>query len=197
MLSIVFQEVEKSSMSEKKVLTILGTGFEEVEALAPVDLLRRAEVPCQMASVESDRWVTGRNGVRVEADVLLKDIGDVIFDGLIIPGGPGTTVLRKNQAVLKIIQAHRAQDKLVGAICAAPVVLLDAGVLPPKHTGHMTILNELPDMNQGQSVVIDGKVITSRGAGTAIEFGLSIVSALAGAQAAEQVAKSIHFPWEG
>nr|VFJ57526.1 MAG: 4-methyl-5(b-hydroxyethyl)-thiazole monophosphate biosynthesis [Candidatus Kentron sp. DK] len=180
-------------MTEKNVLIILGTGFEEVEALAPVDLLRRAEISCQMASVEPHRLVTGRNGIRVEADVLLQDVEDNIFDALIIPGGPGTAAIRKNTAVLDMIRAHRSRDKLIGAICAAPLVLLDAGVLPAaRHTGHMTVLEELPGIEEQQAVVVDGKVITSRGAGTAIEFGLSLVSALAGADTADAVAKSIH-----
>ncbi|VFN01234.1 MAG: 4-methyl-5(b-hydroxyethyl)-thiazole monophosphate biosynthesis [Candidatus Kentron sp. G] len=180
-------------MNKKSVLVILGNGFEEIEALAPVDLLRRAQVPCQMASVESGRLVTGRNGVRVEADVSFEEVRHRTFDALIIPGGPGTMELRKKTAVLEMVRAHRQQDKLVGAICAAPVVLLDAGVLPgPRHTGHITIVNELPGIEQGQAVVVDGKVITSRGAGTAIEFGLALVSALAGEEVAVEVAKSIH-----
>nr|VFJ69920.1 MAG: 4-methyl-5(b-hydroxyethyl)-thiazole monophosphate biosynthesis [Candidatus Kentron sp. FW] len=181
-------------MNQKTVLIVLGNGFEEIEALAPVDLLRRAEVSCQTASVESDRWVTGRNGIRVEADVSLQQVDDQIFDALIIPGGPGTGELRKNPAVLKMIRSHHERDRIVGAICAAPTVLLDAGVLPgPKHTGHMSILPELPEIDEGQAVVIDGKVITSRGAGTAIEFGLALAVVLAGQEVAEQVAKSIHY----
>lgn len=181
-------------MNQKTVLVILGTGFEEVEALVPVDLLRRAQVPCQTASVESDRLVTGRNQIRVEADVMLGEVRDRIFDALIIPGGPGVAQLRKNPDVLEMIRAHRREDKVVGAICAAPVVLLDAGVLPgARHTGHMTVLDELPELDERQRVVVDGKVITSRGAGTAIEFGLALVSALAGQGAAEEVARSIHY----
>jgi len=185
-------------MSQKTVLVILGAGFEEIEALAPVDLLRRAEVSCQMASVETHRLVTGRNGIRVEADVLLEEVKDTIFDALIIPGGPGTAELRKNAAVLAMIRAHREQDKLVGAICAAPVVLLEAGVLPgARHTGHKTILDELPGIEEQQAVVVDGKIITSRGAGTALEFGLALVLALAGEAAAQAVAESIHHGLNG
>lgn len=180
-------------MNKKNALILLGTGFEEVEALAPVDMLRRAGVPCQMASVEAERLVTGRNGIRVEADVMLEEVRDEIFDALIIPGGPGTAEIRKNTAVLNMIRAHRKEDKLLGAICAAPVVLLDAGVLPgAKHTGHKSILNELPQIREQEAVVADGRIITSRGAGTAVEFGLALVAALAGQDAAEEVAGSIH-----
>nr|VFJ97134.1 MAG: 4-methyl-5(b-hydroxyethyl)-thiazole monophosphate biosynthesis [Candidatus Kentron sp. H]VFJ97881.1 MAG: 4-methyl-5(b-hydroxyethyl)-thiazole monophosphate biosynthesis [Candidatus Kentron sp. H]VFK03148.1 MAG: 4-methyl-5(b-hydroxyethyl)-thiazole monophosphate biosynthesis [Candidatus Kentron sp. H] len=181
-----------------RVLVILGNGFEEIEALAPVDLLRRAEIPCQTASVETDRQVTGRNGIRVEADVFFRDVRDRTFEALIVPGGPGTAALRKNTDLLASLRAHRKQDKLVGAICAAPLVLLDAGILPgPRHTGHMTILDELPEIDEHRGVVADGKVITSRGAGTAMEFGLALVSALAGREAADRVAESIHYGLSG
>nr|VFK59305.1 MAG: 4-methyl-5(b-hydroxyethyl)-thiazole monophosphate biosynthesis [Candidatus Kentron sp. TUN]VFK67886.1 MAG: 4-methyl-5(b-hydroxyethyl)-thiazole monophosphate biosynthesis [Candidatus Kentron sp. TUN] len=181
-------------MNEKTVLIVLGNGFEEIEALAPVDLLRRAEVSCKTASVESDRWVTGRNGIRVEADVSFHEVKNQLFDALIVPGGPGTGALRKNPAVLEMIRAHRKQGKILGAICAAPTVLLDAGVLPgPKYTGHMSIVSELPEIDEQQAVVVDGKVITSRGAGTAIEFGLALTFVLTGQEVAEQVAKSIHY----
>jgi len=181
-------------MNQKTVLIILGNGFEEIEALAPLDLLRRAEVSCQTASVEPDRWVTGRSGIRVEADVLLQQVDDQIFDALIIPGGPGTGALRKNPSVLDMVRAHRKRDKILGAICAAPTVLLDAGVLPgPKHTGHGTILSELPEIDEEQAVVVDDRVITSRGAGTAIEFGLALAFFLAGQEVAKEVAKSIHY----
>nr|VFK11152.1 MAG: 4-methyl-5(b-hydroxyethyl)-thiazole monophosphate biosynthesis [Candidatus Kentron sp. LPFa]VFK14881.1 MAG: 4-methyl-5(b-hydroxyethyl)-thiazole monophosphate biosynthesis [Candidatus Kentron sp. LPFa]VFK27527.1 MAG: 4-methyl-5(b-hydroxyethyl)-thiazole monophosphate biosynthesis [Candidatus Kentron sp. LPFa] len=181
-------------MSKKTVLIILGTGFEEIEALAPADLLRRAEISCQTASVESERWVTGRNGIRVEADVLLHEVEDQLFDALIIPGGPGTAELRKNPDVLKMIRAHHSEDRIIGAICAAPTVLLEAGVLPgPKHTGHMSIIPELPEIDTQQAVVVDGKVITSRGAGTAMEFGLAVAFVLTGQEVAEGVAKSIHY----
>nr|VFK21671.1 MAG: 4-methyl-5(b-hydroxyethyl)-thiazole monophosphate biosynthesis [Candidatus Kentron sp. LFY] len=181
-------------MSQKTVLIILGNGFEEIEALAPADLLRRAEVSCKTASVEPDRWVTGRSGIRVEADAFLHEVEDQRFDALIIPGGPGTAELRKNPHVLEMVRVHRKEDKIIGAICAAPTVLLDAGVLPgPKHTGHMSILPELPEIDQEQAVVVDGKVITSRGAGTAIEFGLAVAFVLTGQEVAEGVAKSIHY----
>ena len=181
-------------MTEKTALVILGEGFEEVEALAPVDMLRRAGVACTTASCESSLLVKGRNGVRVEADTLLEEVKGRTFDCLVVPGGPGTAALRKNASVLETVRGHHAEEKLVGAICAAPTVLLDAGVLPgPKHTGHITVLPELPDIDQQRAVIVDGNVITSRGAGTAVAFGLALVSALAGQLKADEVAESIHY----
>ena len=180
-------------MTAKTTLVILGTGFEEIEALAPVDLLRRAGVECTTASCEGDRMVLGRSGIRVEADTLLDEVTGRTFDCLVVPGGPGTMALRQDPRVLDLVRAHHGEDKLIGAICAAPVVLLDAGVLPGiRYTGHASILLELPEI-QEQAVVVDGRVLTSRGAGTAVEFGLALVAVLVGQEQADAVAASIHF----
>jgi 4-methyl-5(b-hydroxyethyl)-thiazole monophosphate biosynthesis len=129
----------------------------------------------------------------VEADTLLDEVAGRTFDCLVVPGGPGTKALRQDPRVLELVRAHRGEDKLIGAICAAPTVLLDAGVLPGiRYTGHASILAELPEL-QEQAVVVDGKVLTSRGAGTAVEFGLALVAALLGQEQADAVAASIHF----
>jgi 4-methyl-5(b-hydroxyethyl)-thiazole monophosphate biosynthesis len=180
-------------MTAKEALVILGKGFEEIEALAPVDLLRRAGVECTTASREDDRMVQGRSGITVEADILIDEAAGRTFDCLVVPGGPGTMALRQDPRVLDLVRAHHGEDKLIGAICAAPTVLLDAGVLPGiKYTGHVSILSELPEI-QEQAVVFDGRVLTSRGAGTAVEFGLALVAALVGQEQADAVAASIHF----
>jgi 4-methyl-5(b-hydroxyethyl)-thiazole monophosphate biosynthesis len=180
-------------MTAKTTLVILGKGFEEIEALAPVDLLRRAGVECTTASCEGDRMVLGRSGIRIEADTLLDEVAGRSFDCLVIPGGPGTMALRQDPRVLDLVRAHHGEDKLIGAICAAPAVLLDAGVLPGiRYTGHASILSELPEI-QEQAVVVDGRVLTSRGAGTAVEFALALVAVLVGQEQADAVAASIHF----
>lgn len=180
-------------MSAKTALIVLGEGFEEIEALAPVDLLRRAEVECTMVSCEPTLMVRGRSGVRVEADAVIEDVADRLYDCIIVPGGPGTAALRKDSRVLELLRVHRAQHRVIGAICAAPTVLLDAGLLPgPRYTGHASIAPELPDLDT-QAVVIEGDLITSRGAGTAVAFGLALVGKLAGEDKREQIAESIHF----
>jgi 4-methyl-5(b-hydroxyethyl)-thiazole monophosphate biosynthesis len=180
-------------MTSKTALVILGKGFEEIEALAPVDLLRRAGVECTTASCEADRMVLGRSGVRVEADTLLDEVAGQTFDCLVVPGGPGTMALRQDPRVLELVRAHHGEHKLIGAICAAPTVLHDAGVLTGiNYTGHVSILSELPEI-QEQAVVVDGRVLTSRGAGMAVEFGLALVAALVGQEQADTVAASIHF----
>lgn len=181
-------------MSEKKVLVLLGEGFEEIETVAPVDLLRRAEISCRLVSCEEGRWVKGRCGMRLEADRSLSEVSkSALFDGVVVPGGPGVGRLRKNEEVLELLKRHAAAGKLIGAICAAPTVLLAAGILPgPRYTGHFSIVETLPDLIDDQAVVVDDKIITSRGAGTAVHFGLALVSALAGPDVAKGVAASIH-----
>lgn len=180
-------------MSGKSALIVLGEGFEEIEALAPVDLLRRAAVECTVASCEPTRMVRGRSGVRVEADVVIDELADRVFDCIIIPGGPGTAALRRDSRVLALLRAHRAENRLIGAICAAPTVLLEAGLLPgPRYTGHASIAAELPEL-EAQAVVVEGDLVTSRGAGTAVAFGLALVEKLVGQDKRNQIAASIHF----
>jgi protein deglycase len=181
-------------MSKKTALVVIGNGVEELEALAPVDVLRRADVACTVASRESTRLVEGRNGIRVEADILLDEATGKTFDCIVIPGGPGTAAARRDPRVIELVRSHRTRDKIVSAICAAPTVLLEAGILPgPRHTGHVSILAELPGLDQTQAVVVDGNLITSRGAGTAVQFGLALAAALIGNAKADEVADSIHF----
>lgn len=181
-------------MSEKKVLVLLGEGFEEIETVAPVDLLRRAGVVCRLVSCEASRWVKGRCGMRLEADRSLSEVSKTaLFDGVVVPGGPGVARLRENEAVLELLRRHAAAGKLIGAICAAPTVLMAAGILPgPRYTGHFSIVDTLPELVSDQAVVVDGPIVTSRGAGTAVHFGLALIEELVGADVAEGVAASIH-----
>ena len=180
-------------MKHKSALIVIGEGVEEMEAVAPVDLLRRAGLACTVASREPALTVLGRNGITLTADRMLEDVTPRLHDALVIPGGPGIAEMRKDARVIDLVRDHRRQDRLVAAICAAPLVLLDAGVLPgPRYTGHLSVQPELPAMDVQQDVVVDDNVITSRGAGTAVSFGLALVAALCGPDEARAVAHSIH-----
>lgn len=181
-------------MSRKTALVILAEGFEELEAIAPVDLLRRAEIDCTLASQTGTTLVTGRNGIRVEADRPLDEVAAQRFDCLVVPGGPSTAALRKDARVLELARQHAEPGSLVGAICAAPLVLLDAGVLPARYTGHASIAGELPDLDADHPVVVHSNIVTSRGAGTAVHFGLALVKLLQGLERAQEVAVAIHHP---
>jgi protein deglycase len=174
----------------KRVLCILETGFEEIEAIAPVDLLRRAGVEVVMAGV-SGMEVTGRCGIRVAADVLLENVSGDDFDALFLPGGPAVMALRKNAEVIALIRGFHAAGKFIAAICAAPLLLKDAGLLENAHfTAHFSTAAELPE-SKGARVISDGKLLTSRGAGTAVEFGLACVAVLCGKEAADEVGRAV------
>ena len=173
----------------KRVLCVLENGFEEIEAIAPVDLLRRAGIEVVMAGV-SAREVIGKCGVRVTADALLGEVSGDDFDALFLPGGPAVTELRKNAEVIALIRAFHAAGKTIAAICAAPLLLKDAAVLEGKRiTAHFSIKDELPEITDNR-VEREANLLTSRGAGTAIDFGLAFVALLAGDEAAAEVSRT-------
>lgn len=175
------------------VLTILPEGFEELEAVAPIDVWRRAELKVTVAALGAHRDVLGRNGMTLRADTTLGHVGpEAVYDVLFLPGGPGVSHLRASPEVLELVGRHVMADKWIAAICAAPLVLKDAGLLAGRrYTAHPTTSTELPEAIETEPVVIDGKIITSRGAGTALALGLSVIEQLRGAEKAQEVGLSI------
>lgn len=175
-------------------LIVLTEGFEEIEAISPIDLLRRAGVEVTVASREDRLTVTGRSQLAVQAEVALAELAGRFFDLLVLPGGPGTAALRRDPRVLDLARQHAAAGRWVAAICAAPTVLRDAGLLDGRRvTAHHSVAAEFPQGLAADPVVIDGRIITSRGAGTALHFGLACVEALAGEETARRIAASVHF----
>lgn len=179
----------------QKALVILAEGFEEIEAIAPIDILRRAGIDVTVASLDADGYVTGKVGMTVQVDRPFAEIAEETFDLLVLPGGPGHKSLRESKFVLESVRRHAREGKIVGAICAAPTVLHEAGILAGRrYTAHYTVADELTEIQAGEAVVRDGNVLTSRGAGTAVAFGLALVRASLGEAAADEVAASIHEP---
>jgi 4-methyl-5(b-hydroxyethyl)-thiazole monophosphate biosynthesis len=177
----------------KSALLLLANGFEEIEATCPIDLLRRAETNVSVASCENSLWVTGRSNIKLEADCLFDGEISKDHDMLVLPGGPAVFELRKNPQVLSLIRDFDQVGKPIGAICAAPLLLLDAEIIRGRrHTAHGSVSNELPDIQNEQLVVHDENLITSRGAGTAVEFGLRLVEILYGEEKANEIRHSIH-----
>lgn len=175
-----------------RVLCLVAGGFEELELVAPVDLLRRAGAEAVLAAVGANLEVTGRNGLVMRADALLAAVDPGGFDLLFLPGGPAVAVLRADGRAAHWAGAFAAAGKPVAAICAAPLVLKDAGLLAGRRfTAHFSTVDELPDALTGERVVEDGLILTSRGAGTAVEFGLALVDRLCGEGAEEEIARSI------
>ena len=174
------------------VLVLLADGFEEIEALAPVDLLRRAEIDVTVASLSENRHATGRSGLTAHADAALSTVQGQVFDLLFLPGGAGVKNLRADPRVRELVQQQHAAGRWLAAICAAPTVLNDCGLLAGKrYTAHFSVANELPAILAAERIVTDGKITTSRGAGTAVEFGLHLVALLTSASKAAEISKAI------
>ncbi|MFP6900498.1 MAG: DJ-1 family glyoxalase III [Opitutales bacterium] len=178
---------------KKAALVVLTDGFEEIEAVTPIDLLRRAETEVTVASATESLEVTGKIGVVLRAETLLDACLDREYDLLVLPGGPGVFTLRQDARVLDLIRSRVEEGQLVAAICAAPLLLLDADILEGKeHTAHGTVADELPDMQEDVAVVEDFPLITSRGPGTAFAFGLALVRLMHGEKVASQIAAETH-----
>lgn len=177
-----------------RALILLADGFEELEMIAPLDLLRRAGVEVTVASVGEGIHVTGRCGLNVHGDTSLAAIeANASFDLLLLPGGPGVRILRANSRVRARVLAQHAAGRWIAAICAAPTVLNDAGILSGRrYTAHASVANELTALLAAERVVVDGHLVTSRGAGTAVDFGLKLVEHLVSPAKAREISDSIH-----
>jgi 4-methyl-5(b-hydroxyethyl)-thiazole monophosphate biosynthesis len=177
---------------KKRVLCLLAEGVEELELVAPVDVLRRAGADVVVATLAANPETAGRNGIVLRGDAALEAVGKQDFDLLFIPGGPAVSGLRHDGRAAQLAKKFIAAGKPVGAICAGPLVLEDAGLLAGKRfTAHSSVVNELPGALTGERVVEDGLIMTSRGAGTALEFGLAMVDRLFGEAKEEEIARAI------
>lgn len=171
----------------------LADGFEEIEALATLDIIRRANIEIATVGVTGD-IVTGSHNISVKADVKIDDITAAGLEGVILPGGlPGTTYLDNSDKVCEFTQYANNNGLLVSAICAAPSVLGRLGILKGKNaTCFPGFEDRLTDAQcTGEYVVRDGNVITGRGAGAAIDFGLKIVEYFKGAQISNELRKTM------
>lgn len=182
-------------MGRKHAIVVVVDGVEELEATAPIDLLRRAGVEVTVAAAGGTPRVTGRNGIVLEADCLLAAVTGKPVDLLVIPGGPGHKTLLGQESLLKLIKAHHEGGGWTGSICAGPVVLGKAGILDGKRfTSFPATRDLLPGREPDQPVVRDGKLVTSQGAGTAVLFALELVACLCGGDKQREIAASICHP---
>jgi len=166
----------------KRVLVPLAEGFEELEAVTIIDILRRAGIEVVVASLAGNP-VTGSHGIRISADTPLAALVEQDFDMIALPGGmPGADHLNKDPRVANLVRSLHGKGRPVAAICAAPMVLAAAGVLAGRRaTSYPGFLKESDQVTRvGDAVVVDGGIITSRGPGTALDFALALVEELAG-----------------
>lgn len=160
------------------IYLFLADGFEEIEALSVIDLLRRAEVQVQTVSIKSDRLVTGAHKIQVMADLLLEDAKYENLSGIVLPGGmPGTTNLSKCKTLNEWLLRANSEEKLIGAICAAPSILGDLGILEGrKAVCYPGFESKLKGASIAEEAAVrDGHVFTSKAAGTAIDFALKLI----------------------
>ena len=165
------------------VYLFLADGFEEIEALTVVDVLRRAGVALRTVSIMKDLTVTGAHGVAMIADDLFEDVDYVQCETIVLPGGgPGTERLLAHEGLKSVLAEFAAADKRIAAICAAPMVLARNGLLRGKKaTIYDTMKEELSGADyRKEDVVRDGKIVTSRGPGTAMAFAFALAEILAG-----------------
>lgn len=178
----------------KKVSVLLADGFEEIEALTAVDLLRRAKIYVDTVSITDDYTVHGAHGINVQTEDLFDEVNFVEFDMIVLPGGmPGTTNLREHEGVQRVVKDFAQEGKLVGAICAAPLVLADLELLKGKRiTCYPTCESEIQGTVLTHApVAVDGNIITGQGVGSAIEFALRLIENLEGIEKAKEIAEGI------
>ncbi len=178
----------------KQVCVVLAEGFEEIEGLTVVDLLRRAGISVTTASVSGHQKVTGSHNISVIADALFEDVDFSEMDMMVLPGGmPGTKNLKAHSGVASQLNHMISQGKEIAAICAAPSVLGSLGLLKGKQA---CCYPGFEDQLLGADVIYEpvaksAQVITSRGMGTAIPFGLALVERLTDQETADKLAASV------
>ena len=178
------------------VYILLADGFEEAEALVPADLLRRAGIETALAAVKGGTAV-GAHGIEVKADVKLSQVDVSRMEMLVLPGGMGgVRGLGAEPAVAALVQTAVDRELWLAAICAAPTLLAQWGLLKGRRAVcYPGMENQLTGAEAAmeQGVVTDGHVVTGRAAGSAFDFGLALVEALAGADKAQEVRHAVHY----
>ena len=177
-----------------KVGVLLADGFEEVEALTVVDLLRRAQMYVATVSVTEEYIVHGAHGINIQTEDLFEEVNFADVDVVVLPGGmPGTLHLKEHEGVRRVVADFAQSGKLIGAICAAPTVLADLGLLKGKRiTCYLSVETEIQGaVITRKPVTVDGNIVTSRGVGTAIDFALELIAVLMGREKAVSIAESI------
>lgn len=168
----------------KKVLVILAEGFEEIEAITPIDIWRRfrMNVTTAMSHPSLDLMVTGQQGIVVKADVSIDNVSHTGFDMIFLPGGSGHKLIASCEKTMSLIAAFAAAGKVVSAICASPTILANAGYLKGLRATCYPTMQESLDASgvlySASDVVIDGQFITSRGAGTAAKFAFAVIATI-------------------
>ena len=183
----------------KKVALFIENGSEDLEFIAPLDIMRRANLEVDLISANNEDFITSSHNVKIIADKKINEVNNILdYDAIVIPGGmPGSTLLRDNKKIIEFYQTMYNSGKLVAAICAAPIVLSAAGITDDKEvTSYPGFDKEInyKNYNSDKAVVIDKNVITAQGPAVAILFGYEIVNYLLQDNTAEDVKQAMLVP---
>ena len=193
------KEKEKTTIKKHdmaKVYEFLANGFEDIEALGPVDVLRRGGLDVKTVSLSGDLLVSSAHGVQVKADMLFEDVNFDDADLLLIPGGmPGAKNIDEHDGVRRALVAHAANEKLIGAICAGPMVLGHLGLLRGKKA---TCYPGFEDQLDGAvytaaPVTIDGNIITGKGPGATLAYAYALLGQFKGERVVEEMKKGMMY----
>lgn len=176
------------------VYVLLVDGFEEIEAIEPIDIMRRAGIDVKTVGV-NNMTVIGSHGIRISADIPISDVNIDEMDALVLPGGPGHELLDASEAVHSLIDTANSSEKYIASICAAPSIVGKKGLLKGKKA---TCFPGFEDNLYGsivtsKKVVHDGKFITAKGAGAAAEFGFELVKILCNIEVSENLRKAMQY----
>jgi len=191
---IILLSNKLGKIMSKTILIPLSNGTEDMEAVISIDILRRAEYLVTVASTMN--FVTFAKGVKVRNEILIDSLDeDYLFDAIVLPGGlNGVKYLKNEDKLLRIIKHHFDNNKLIAAVCAAPLILKECGILDSetKLTSHPSVKGELSEfLYQESNVVLYNNIMTSRGAGTTFDFALSIIDYFGDTDLANNVADSV------
>ena len=162
-----------------KVMIPLADGFEEIEAFTIIDVLRRAKLDVEIVGVIGS-MIKGSNGVRVMTDKRLMEVNTDKYDAIVLPGGPGYQTLARTKIIIDTLKNFDAKKKTIGAICASPLILAQAGLLDEKRATIYPGMEKNLSYPRGNRVVVDENIITSQAPGTAMEFALALVKKICG-----------------
>ncbi len=178
------------------VYVLLANGFEEVEAITPVDILRRCGIDCETVSITSSRTVTGAHKIEVAADITITEMSENDIEMIILPGGmPGTVNLEENADVQALLNIALVRNAYIAAICAAPSILGKKMMLSGKKATCFPGFEKYLYGAEvsGDKVCVDGKIITAKGAGAAAEFGKTLAAFFVGDERAREVYESMQY----
>lgn len=176
------------------VYVLMVDGFEDIEAIEPIDIMRRAGISVKTAGVSSNK-VTSSHNITIETDILIDEVSLSDMEMLVLPGGPGHTNLDESEKVHNLISYAMENNIFVGAICASPSILGKRGLLDDKNYTCFPGFEKFAAKGilSGEKSVLDGKILTARGAGAAAEFGFMMVELLKDKNTAEKLKKEMQY----